>query len=300
MKDLRDRRPRPHLDDKVLAGWNGLMIAAFARGARVLQAFEPAGGAVSAAACLKAAVQAARFIRQTMWDEKRRILFRRFRQGDVSIDAYCEDYAFLVWGLLELAQASGEAEWLVWAAELQKRQNELFWDETEGGWFSTDGRDPSVLLRMKEEHDGAEPSAGSVSVLNLLTIAHLTGDADALRRAERTLQKHGPQLAQMARVLPMMMAALAVYHGPAQQVAIVGPWSREDTRKLHVVLETGYRPFTLTVPVEPGAQQTALAAELPWIGAMTMKDGQATAYVCENFVCREPVTGAEELGRYLQ
>src|SRR5688500_18555123 len=98
-----------------------------------------------------------------MWDEKRRILFRRFRQGEVSIDAYSEDYAFLVWGLLELAQASGAAEWLEWAAQLQRRHNELFWDDTEGGWFSTDGRDPSVLLRMKEQYDGAEPSAGSVS-----------------------------------------------------------------------------------------------------------------------------------------
>ena len=93
------------------------------------------------------------------------------------MDGYAEDYAYLVFGLLELFQAGGDPEWLQWALQLQERQDALFWDEVDGGWFSTTGRDPSVLLRLKEDYDGAEPAASSVSALNLLTLAHLFSPA---------------------------------------------------------------------------------------------------------------------------
>ena len=164
----RERRPRPHLDDKILTAWNGLMIAAFARAARVL-VDRPASEAY-----LAAATRAARFVRNTLWKDDR--LLRRYRDGEAAIDGYAEDYAYLIWGLLELFQADGSAEWLEWALSLQRKQDEAFWDADEGGWFSTSGQDPTVLLRLKEDYDGAEPSASSVAALNTLTIAHLTGD----------------------------------------------------------------------------------------------------------------------------
>ena len=108
-----------------------------------------------------------------MWTRERRRLLRRYRDGDAAIDGYAEDYAFLIFGLLELFQADGDAAWLDWALELQRAQDERFWDEQDGGWFSTTGEDPTVLLRLKEDYDGAEPSPSSVSVLNLLTLTHL-------------------------------------------------------------------------------------------------------------------------------
>ena len=111
-----------------------------------------------------------------MWDPAKRRLLRRYRAGDAAIEAYAEDYAYLVFGLLELFQATGDPDWLSWARQLQARQDELFWDAEGGGWFSTTGADPSVLLRMKEDYDGAEPSPTSVAALNLLTLAHLTGE----------------------------------------------------------------------------------------------------------------------------
>ena len=110
-------------------------------------------------------------------------LLRRYRDGEAAIDAYAEDYAYLIWGLLELFQADGNAEWLEWALSLQTKQDETFWDPDEGGWFSTSGQDPTVLLRLKEDYDGAEPSASSVAALNTLTIAHLTGDTAMVERA---------------------------------------------------------------------------------------------------------------------
>ncbi len=99
-----------------------------------------------------------------MWDGGTGTLLRRYRDGHAEIDAYAEDYAFLIFGLLELFQADPDAGWLKWAVALQRRQDELFWDESDGGWFSTTGSDPNVLMRMKEDYDGAEPTASSISV----------------------------------------------------------------------------------------------------------------------------------------
>ncbi len=150
--EARCARPRPHLDDKVLAGWNGLMLAGFARAARLIPADEGA-----AATWLETAVRAAEFLWHRLWDPERDRLLRRFRDGRSDIDGYCEDYACVVWGLLELFQAGGDPRWLDWARQLQTIQDVLFWDDEGGGWFSTTGDDPTVLLRLKEDYDGAEP-----------------------------------------------------------------------------------------------------------------------------------------------
>ncbi len=132
-----------------------------------------------------------------MWDADRRVLLRRYRSGHAAIDGYAEDYAYLIFGLLELFRQAETANGSQWAIELQQRQDELFWDEA-GGWFSTTGRDPSVLVRMKEDYDGAEPAASSVGVLNLLSLAHLTGDATYRVQAEKVFGAFGTRLSPMA------------------------------------------------------------------------------------------------------
>src|SRR4029077_14862317 len=162
-------RPSPQRDDKILAAWNGLMIGAFARMARVMRGLG-ADGRTVAGPFLEAARRAAAFIRERMWNARTGVLLRRYRDGHAEIDGYAEDYAYLIAGLLELFQADAAPMWLEWAIALQHRQDALFWDEAAGGWFSTTGRDPSVLLRMKEDYDGAEPTASSVSVMNLLVL----------------------------------------------------------------------------------------------------------------------------------
>ena len=122
-----------------------------------------------------------------MWDANTGRLLRRYRAGDAAIEAYAEDFAYLVFGVLELFQATGQADWLAWARTLQARQDELFGDGESGGWFSTTGADPSVLLRMKEDYDGAEPSPTAVSAMNCWTLAHLTGVASYRERAAAAL-----------------------------------------------------------------------------------------------------------------
>src|SRR5262245_39095485 len=191
----RATRPRPHLDDKVLTAWNGLMIAAFARAARTLD---------GAAGYLEDAQRAARFVHHQLWQPTTGTLLRRYRDGSAGVEAYAEDYAYLVFGLLELFQADGDPKWLEWAMMLQRHQDELFWDAADGGWFSTTGKDESVLLRLKEDYDGAEPAASSVSVMNLLTLSHLVESFS--EKIEPTLGIFSSRVSQSGRVVPMLLA----------------------------------------------------------------------------------------------
>src|SRR4029453_12862812 len=206
-------RPRPHLDDKILTAWNGLMMAAFARASRVLE------GGTAARDYLETARRAASFIKQRLWRDAG--LLRRFRDGDAAIPAYAEDYAYLIWGLLELFQSGGGAEWLDWAVALQRQQDEKFWDSNEGGWFSTTGEDPTVLLRLKEDYDGAEPAASSVAALNALTLAHLTGEKHYFDRVERTLARYGPRAGAAARAIPLMLSAPSPWQAEHSPVVLV-------------------------------------------------------------------------------
>ena len=293
MFQARLSRPRPHLDDKVLTGWNGLMLAAFARAARVLPRND------SRERYLEAAERSARFLEQHMWDAGRQILKRRYRDGDAAIDGYAEDYASLIFGLIELFQAGGDPRWLVFARTLQRRQDEQFWDAANGGWFNTTGADPTVILRMKEDYDGAEPSPSSIAAMNLLMLAHLTNEPELFERVDKTLRMFGPRLGEMARAVPMMMAALSTYHAKVAQVVIVGRRGDEGTTSLLKEAVAKYDPFSIVVPVEPGARQAELARLLPFISAMEMRDERATAYVCHDFTCTEPATDAVGLAERL-
>jgi uncharacterized protein len=296
MFDARAGRPRPHLDDKVLTAWNGLMIAALARAARVLRGPEQDR---SRNRYLEAAHRAARFIKQELWrserEPERPVLLRRYRAGEAAIEGYCEDYACLVWGLLELFQADGNPEWLEWAVAVQDAQDARFWDDVDAGWYSTSGGDPSVLLRLKEEYDGAEPAPGSIATMNGIFLAHLTARREFAERAERTLARYGRRLGEAARALPFMMAALVTWHAGVQQIVVVGHSGAPDTEAMLVAVGRRYRPFAVVIPVEPGERQKSVARVMPFVGPMTLRDGRATAYVCRDFTCTAPTTEPEEL-----
>jgi uncharacterized protein YyaL (SSP411 family) len=287
--DVRAARPRPHLDDKVLTAWNGLMIAACARAGRVV------GGGVDGADAFTAdAERAARFVERHLWNPGTRMLLRRYRNGAAGVEGYAEDYAYLAFGLIELFQATGEPRWLEWALALQTRMDELFWDPVEGGWFSTTGDDPSVLLRLKETYDGAEPAASSIAVLNLLTLSHLTGDGadDGKReRIERALSLFRPHL---GRAVPMMLSALSTYHGGMTQIVVAGEAGAADTRALFDAVRVSYRPSAVIVPAF-SLHRDALERVLPWVSGMVARGGRATAYVCRHFACQAPVHTPEAL-----
>ena len=163
---IRAKRPRPHLDDKIIAAWNGLMISAYARAAQVLD--EPR--------YLETATRAAKFLRANLYDEKSKLLFRNYRDGRSAVEGFADDYAFVIQGLLDLYEASFDVEWLKFATQLQETQDRLFFDDKNGGYFTTSGKDASVLLRMKDDNDSAEPAASSVAALNLLRLSQIYDD----------------------------------------------------------------------------------------------------------------------------
>jgi uncharacterized protein YyaL (SSP411 family) len=289
----RSRRPRPHLDDKVITAWNGLMIAACARAARVLV------DSPRRQDWRRAAERAARMVEAYLWRAADRRLLRRYRDGDARVDAFCEDYACLAWGLIELFQTTGDGHWLAWALELADVQTALFWDERDGGWFSTTGQDPAVLLRMKEDYDGAEPAASSVTVRNLLTLAYLVSEPALLARARRTLERYGPHLGRAARVMPFMLANVATINSTSAQVVIIGATGSADTMALERVVAKKRLPACVQITLPESGAAGELAARLPWTSAMGMLDGRATAYFCRDFVCQAPVTDPDALERQL-
>ena len=288
----RMKRPRPERDDKILTAWNGLMIAAFARVARLLDA----------ETYLQTARRAAAFIRERMWRADSRTLLRRYRGGHADIEAYAEDYADLIFGLLELFQADADPMWLEWAIALQQRQDELFWDEAAGGWFGTTGQDPSVLLRMKEDYDGAEPTPSSVSVLNLLVLSHLVQDHAWPDRIDRTLRYFATRLEQAGRAVPMMAAALSTHIAGLQQIVIVDPppgAGQTSGADLARAVAREYLPFAIVLRVS-AERQRSLAGSLPFIASMRPIDRAAAAYICQRFTCREPVTTVDALHEQLR
>jgi uncharacterized protein YyaL (SSP411 family) len=289
MFEVRGSRPRPHLDDKVLTAWNGLMIAAFARASRVVAKGAP---------YLEAARRAATFLRERMWNEATSTLLRRYRRGEASIDGYAEDHAYLIYGLLELFQADADVRWLDWAETLQRRQDALFWDGVDGGWFSTTGRDKHVLLRMKEDYDGAEPTASSVSVMNLLTLTHLVHDERWADEITRTLRHFGTRLQQIGRAVPLMAAALATSIAGIRQVIVVGDEAGTAGGELRETLRQRFLPFTISLNIDP-ANHAALARKLPFVAGMQAVDRKAAAYVCRDFTCQAPMTDRAALEKAL-
>ncbi len=295
--DVRSRRPRPHLDDKILASWNGLMIAALARAARVFERAE--NHFAKKNTYLTAARRAASFVQRRMWSEETGNLYRRYRCGEVGIDGYCEDYASLIWGLIELFQVDSDPNWLEWALRLQRRQDELFWDVAEGGWFSTSGDDPTVLLRLKEEYDGAEPSANSISAMNVLMLWHFTGEQEFIEKLECLLLRNRERLGEMARVVPHFMSVVSTCQAKFRQVVLVGREGDDKAEEMRCLLAEAYDPFSLVMHLEPGYRQESLSKLVPWVKEMLMRNGNATAYVCRDFVCQAPVDDVLELKKII-
>ncbi len=285
--EARNRRPHPHLDDKILTAWNGLMISAFARASRDLG--DPA--------YLTSAAGAADFIRTRLFDAERGVLLRSYRDGPSGIEGFTADYAFLIQGLLDLYRADFDIRWLQWADALQTRQDELFWDVKAGGYFASSGRDPSILMRSKESYDGAEPSENSISVLNLLRLASMLDQAERRDKAIRTLRAFASQIERASPSVPVMLVALERARCKPAQIVIAGNPGAADTQVMLDIARGRALPHQVVLLADGGPGQEYLAAHAAFYRFLTPIDGKATAYVCENFVCQRPSNDPVEFER---
>ncbi|MBI2813615.1 MAG: thioredoxin domain-containing protein [Opitutae bacterium] len=285
LRAVRARRSRPHLDDKVITAWNGLMISALARGAQVL----------GDRAYLAAATRAAEFIRRELCDEAGGALYRSWRGQRSGVAGFAEDYAFLIQGLLDLYEAGFEIRWLQWAERLQAAMDAQFGDPARGGYFNSRADDPHVIVRLKEDHDGAEPSANSVAALNLLRLDWMTGLPGARDRAVKTIEALRPQWTAMPQGLPQLLCAIELVVDAPRTVVLAGDPAAADFQALAAVVHEQPGPRRALLCADGGAGQQWLAARRPYLAEMKPLGGRATAYVCENFTCRAPVTSPAAL-----
>ncbi len=234
---VRVRRPRPLRDEKVLSAWNGMMISAFARGYQVL----------GDRRYLDAATRAARFARGSLYDSERGRLLRRWCAGEAAFDAYLEDYAQLAAGLLDLYEADFDPAWLSWATDLVESAVTLFHDPQGGGFFTTAGQDESLLLRLKDDYDGAEPAGSSVMVACLARLGATLDRADLRELAESTVHSVAATLSALPHSLPQMLASAGLITRPPTQVVFQGERGEADFQALVRAVHTAFRPDRVMV-----------------------------------------------------
>ncbi len=285
----RSRRPRPLRDDKILTSWNGLMIGACARAWRVLG--EDRYGT--------AAVRAAEFVLARLYDNRSGMLRRRYRDGDAGLEAHLDDYAFLAAGLLDLYEASGEGRWLRAAVNLTEKQVSLFHDPERGGFFDTSGADSTVLVRLREQFDGAEPSGNSMAAMNLVRMSRMVERPDWEKIASGTVAQAAASLNAQPVAMPQMVSVFGLLATPPRQVVIAGPIGDPSAEALIRVVYASYQPGTVILRTDCGKEGATLEELSPFTKTLRMIGGKAAAYVCRNFACDLPATDPESLARQL-
>jgi uncharacterized protein YyaL (SSP411 family) len=273
----RVKRVRPHLDDKVLASWNGLMLGSLARASAVL----------GDDAYLRAAEKNLAFLQSKLWDAKTKTLYHRWRDGARDTAQLLEAYAFLLGGVLELYQVTLDARHLEFAVALAESMLAKFYDERDGGFWQSAAGASDLILRIKEDYDGAEPSGNSVAVLAFLKLAAITERKDFQQAAEKTLRLFSERMQQVPQAMPFMLLALDFSLEEPKRVVIAGDPTSTDGWKLLRAAHSVYQPNKVVLstsgPVEPFAK------------TLTAKDGKPTVYLCTGTACQPPTHDPEKV-----
>ncbi len=276
---VREKRVHPHKDDKILTDWNGLMIAALAKG----------GGILNEMKYIEAAKQAVNFILTNMRSSEGKLL-HRYREGEADIPAYLDDYAFLIWGLLELYEASFDVQYLRNALSLNKSLLKHFWDNEGGGFYFVADNSEKLLVRKKEIYDGAIPSGNAVAMLNLLRLGRLTGNTNLEEKAVEIGRAFSMQINQSPAAHTYLLSTVDFTMMPTYEVVIVGQSHSDDTKEMIYTVRCAFIPnkvviFRATDQESPDIDQL--------IGFSKNYDSlfdRATAYVCQNYSCKLPTT----------
>lgn len=281
---IRGKRIHPSKDDKILTDWNGLMIAALSKGAQALSQPEYA----------VAARGAADFLLQSLRGPDGRLL-HRYREGEAAFPGYVDDYAFLVWGLIELYETTFDERYLGEALDLTLDMLNIFWDEEEGGFYFTSNHAETILVRTKEIQDGAIPSGNSVALLNLLRLARMTANLELERKAEQLMGALGAQVIRSPTGFCQFLIALDFAFGPTKEVVIAGELDVENTQKMLGAIWTRFLPRKVLILHPEGEKGSAIEKIAPFVENQSKSDGKVTAYVCQNYVCTLPTFEVKEM-----
>jgi hypothetical protein len=275
----RSRRPRPHLDDKIIVAWNGLLLSALARAYQVFR--NPTH--------LLQAQKTAGFIRDQLYSGR---LLRSYRQGPSTVPGFAEDYAFLIQGLLDLYEADFDYQWLRWAIALQDEFESRFADPA-GGFFNTEASATDILFRLRDDHDGAEPSANSVAAMNLIRLSRILDRADFESSARRVISSFQEMLDRHPVAMPEMLSAADALLSDPFQIVIATHNPADDP--LLRIAQTAYQPRRILLL----GGESELAQQVPELRAMDLIGGHSAAYVCRSFACELPITEPKALAEKL-
>ncbi len=284
----RAERPKPHLDDKILADWNGLMISALASGSLILR--NPCYAEV--------ACKAADFIMEKMTIHGK--LMHRYRDGEVAIEGFLDDYAFFSNALLDLYEATFQVRYLSEAARLVERMNALFWDGKSGGYFFSSSGGEKLIARSKEIYDGAIPSGNSVAAMVLVRLNRMTAKSEYEKRAGELFDAFSVQLAQFPAGYPQMMMAFDFSQGPSREIVIAGNQKAEEVRKIADIIFSTFSPNQVVLfHPQDGSEAEAVEQLAPFVKSQGLVSGKPAVYICENYTCSLPVTDVSDLKKKL-
>ncbi|MEO6458056.1 MAG: thioredoxin domain-containing protein, partial [Chloroflexia bacterium] len=289
--EVRSKRIWPGRDEKILVGWNGLMLRAFAEAASILDRVD----------YREVAVRNAEFILSTLMQPEQEgarepRLFRTYKDGKAHIEAFAEDYAFYSDGLISLYESTFDPKWLESARRLMTTLVEHFWDE-KGGFFSTADFHESLVSRPKDLYDNATPSANSVAAEALLRLYLLTGDAEYEKYAVEAMRPLLDAMGKAPAAFGRVLCALDFYLSAASEVALVGELGSEGMKEMLRAVWGVYVPNKVVAAREAGDDEAARL--VPLLADRPQVDDKATAYICRNYVCEAPTTDPAEVRRLL-
>lgn len=280
---VREQRIHPLKDDKILTDWNGLMIAALALGARILNKPEYE----------TAARKAADFVLQKMRDAQGR-LYHRFRDGELAVEAHAADYAFLIHGLLSLYQTTFDLKFAELARELQQEMTTNFWDDENGGFFSTPAGNVELPVRPKELYDGAIPSANSVALFNLLFLSRLTGNPQWEDRAQAQIRAFAGTVKSQPTAFTYFLCALDFALRPGEEIVITGESQAENTREMLAALNLNFTPNKVAI-VKTAQNAKQLNKFAGYTDGLEVVKDMAMAHICRNGSCTGSTTDTQTM-----
>jgi uncharacterized protein YyaL (SSP411 family) len=283
----RAKRIRPHRDDKIITAWNGLMISSMAYGGAVLQEEK----------YTRAAEQAGKFILYALHKKSR--LMRYYRQGQAVELAFLDDYAFTILGFLDLYGASFETKWLIDAKMLAEEMIKLFADNEQGGLFLTGKDSEKLIARIKPSTDGVIPSGNSAAAFALLKLGKFTMNQYFTEQGGKVLESFSRQLKQSSGYSSEMLTALNFWIGPTQEIVIAGNADAADTQQMLKLIRSKFLPNAVILLHQQEKADSAIDKTIPLIKNLTAIEDKATAYVCENFACNQPVNNIDDFDKML-
>jgi len=285
---VREERIHPLKDDKILTDWNGLMIAAFTK----------AGVAFQSQQLIDTAEKSAQFILKNLTDENGR-LKKRYRKGKSGLDAHLDDYAFFVWGLLELYEATFNIQHLQKAIQLSEIMVSEFWNESSGGFYLGSDQTEKLIVRSMTGYDGAIPSGNSIAVMNLLKLTRITGDVKWAEMADKTLKVFSNEIRRTPTGFTSMVTAFLFESDRPKEIVVVGSGSDPGTRAALNKIKAEYNPSKVLLFKNIDDTMHKLSSLAKWTAAQQTIDDKTTFYVCQDFACKIPTTDIEQAFKFI-